>query len=72
MASAADALIECMKKHGEPMNMRDLLLAKFCPGMQPEWLNNLLRELCSTNRIVRGKDPDTGYLVFSLTPEEEG
>ena len=70
MAAAAEALIEYMKEQGKPVNMRDLLLARFYPGMHPEWLNRLLRDLCTNNRIVRRKDPDTGYMVFSLITQE--
>ena len=70
MSVAGDALLDCLKKHGSPMNMRDLLLARFHPGMQPEWLNNLLREMVSQEVVVRSKDPETGFLVFSVKAQE--
>ena len=54
------------------MNMRDMLLAKFFQGMQPEWLNNLLRDLVKQGRIIREKDPETGYLVFSIVKASKG
>jgi len=52
--------------------MRDMLLAKFFQGMQPEWLNNLLRDLVKQGRIIREKDPETGYLVFSIVKASKG
>jgi len=70
MSVAGEALLNCMRARGAPMNMRDMLLAKFHPGMQPEWLNNLLRELVTSGIVVRSKDPETGFLVFSVKPEE--
>lgn len=70
--SAEQALLDWMKKQGGPMNMRDMLLARFHQGMQPEWLNNMLRDLVKQGKIIREKDPETGYIVFSIVPAQEG
>lgn len=64
---AKKALLKCMEEFGSPMNMRDLILAKFYPGMQPEWLRKLLHDLVAEKLIERGKDLETGYLTFRLT-----